>query len=59
MRKAGKKIFLEISFSIDESLAVKQALQIVADFEKLLAEKIPGCDIVLRYHSAQYMSLNQ
>lgn len=49
MRKAGKRIFLEISFVIDENITVREALAMVYAFEKKLAENIPLCDIALRY----------
>ncbi|MCX5750765.1 MAG: cation diffusion facilitator family transporter [Candidatus Saganbacteria bacterium] len=49
MRKAGKRIFLEISFLTDESLTVKEVRAMVSDFEKKLTENIPHCDIALRY----------
>jgi divalent metal cation (Fe/Co/Zn/Cd) transporter len=51
MRKAGKRVFMEISFVLDESLTVKEALAIVSGFEKKLVENISHCDIALRYRA--------
>ncbi|MFH2034524.1 MAG: cation diffusion facilitator family transporter [Candidatus Margulisiibacteriota bacterium] len=53
MRKAGKKVFLEVGFTTDENLSIGQVRDIIFDFEKSLEGKLKNCDIILRYKGAK------
>lgn len=49
LRKAGGKLFVEITCLLGEKLDAYQVNDLTADFEKTLAEKIPEADITLHH----------
>lgn len=51
IRKAGRRIFLDICFITDENLTVRDVRHLTANFEKDFIAKVPGCDIVIHHKS--------
>lgn len=48
-RKAGKKIFIDICFLVDENLTISDANSLAENFERDLKGHLPHCDVVVYF----------
>lgn len=53
IRKAGKKTFLEVGFTVHGAMTIAQAQALAEDFERELAHEVPNCDTVVYFKRAQ------
>lgn len=49
VRKAGRKMFLDVGFKAPTAWTVDKAQALVEDFEQQLLREIPGCDVVVYF----------
>lgn len=49
VRKAGQKVFIDICFLAQENLTIRQAEELSGNFEKILRDHIPGCDLIVSF----------
>lgn len=49
VRKAGKKMFLDIGFKASGDLTWEKAQALAEDFEQEIKREIPGCDVVVYF----------